>query len=193
MTALRPRPSAHPKGCIPEGIVRPARIVDIEQCERLDGSYATDSVWQMEESQTPDKVVAAFQQMQVPRSVQVAYPRSLRDLTDDWKRGECFLVIEEWGKVWGYLDMIVQHWRWQGWIEHLVVHPSYRRRGLATRLLEAAEHWARGSELETVTAVLQTKNGPAIRLLTQRGYVFRGFMDKYFENGDVGLFFSLSL
>jgi GNAT superfamily N-acetyltransferase len=92
----------------------------------------------------------------------------------------------------GYLDMIVQPRGWQGWVKHLVVHQAWRRRRVATRMLEVAEHWARGSRLNAITAVAQNKNDPAISLCINRGYVFRGFVDYYFDNGDVGLLYSLN-
>jgi len=117
---------------------RPATIADIHQCERLDGSYVTDYVWQMEEAATADSVGVTFRRTRTPRRMDVPYPRDMQDLYEDWQRNECFLVAEELGSVYGLLDMTVRHWRWHGWIEHLVVDRSTRDRGLATRLLASS-------------------------------------------------------
>ena len=174
-------------------IYRPATIADIHQCERLDGSYVTDCVWQMEEAATADSIGVSFRRTRTPRRMDVPYPRGTQDLYEDWQRNECFLVADELGSIYGYLDMTVRHWRWHGWLEHLVVDRSARDRGLATRLLEAAEHWGRGSELESITVPVQPKNDPAIRFVARRGYTFGGFVDRYFINGDIALLFVLRL
>lgn len=174
-------------------IFRSATIADIQQCERLDGSYSSEYVWQMEESANADVIGVSFRRTRTPRRMEVSYPRITLDLNEDWQRNECFLVAEELGSVYGFLDMTVRHWRWHGWIEHLVVDRPARDRGLATRLLETAEHWGRGSELESITIPVQPKNDPAIRLVARRGYTFGGFVDRYYTNGDVALLFILRL
>ena len=103
------------------------------------------------------------------------------------------MVADELGHLLGFVDMTVSHWQWQANIEHLIVDQPYRRRGVAGRLLAVAERWALGSELTAITAAVQGKNDPAISLLTQRGYAFRGYVDKYFTNGDAAVLYSLSL
>lgn len=173
--------------------IRPATIVDLEQCERLDGSYVTNWVWQMDEARSLERIGVSFRRVRMPRSVRVAYPRANAALRGDWQRAECFLVVEELGRVFGFLDMTVRRWEHKGWIEHLIVKRSHRRRGLATGLLRAVEQWARGSQLEAVVAAVQTKNDPAIRLFVERGYSFCGFIDRHYPNGDIGLLYSLRL
>lgn len=171
--------------------IRPASVADLQPCERLDGSYVTDHVWHMDESLAPGCVGATFQRVRVPRTMAVEYPRRTDDLLADWKRSECFLVADDSGVILGYLDMVVTQRAWQGWIKHLVVHRAYRRQSVATLLLQGAERWARGSGLSAVTAVLQTKNDPAIGFFSKQRYSFAGFIDHYFDNGDIGVLYSL--
>jgi ribosomal protein S18 acetylase RimI-like enzyme len=173
--------------------IRPATIADMDRCKALDASYETDYVWQMSEKTSAETIGVTFQRARIPRRSLVRYPREVETIYEDWQREECFLVADEMIKIFGYLDMVVSHWRWQGWIEHLIVDRAYRRRGIATRLMEAAERWARGSELSGINCVVQSKNDPAIRLLTGRGYLFRGFIDHYYPNGDAGLVYTLDL
>ena len=173
--------------------LRPAIAGDLDRCQRLDGSYTTNYVWQMDENVDAYSLAVAFRRVRVPRPIQVSYPRPVRDLQEDWRRNECFLVVCDPAEIVGYLDMTVERHTWQGWIEHLIVEPSRRRRGLAMLLMQAAERWALGSELSSVAMIVQSKNEPAIRLLTKRGYAFSGFIDHYFSNGDVGLLYSLYL
>ena len=170
--------------------IRRATVADIERCASLEGSYTTEYVWQMEEAVHADSITVVFRRMRIPRRIEVAYPCGIGDLKKDLLRNECFLVAEEPGMVFGYLDMTVRRWQAQGWIEHLIVQPSYRRQGIATNLLEAARQWARSNGLVSIVAAVQTKNDPAISLLTKLGYTFAGFIDHYFSNGDIGVLYS---
>jgi ribosomal protein S18 acetylase RimI-like enzyme len=173
--------------------VRPATIADIEPCKRLDGTYSTGSIWHMDETVRSDEITVGFRRVRLPRTVEARDPRCNDDLFEVWQNSRCFLVADELGVILGYLSMIVRRDNWQGWIDHLVVHRAYRRRGVATMLLESGEVWARGSELRGVTAVVQSKNDPAINLLPHRGYAFRGYIDSYFDSGDLGLLYALAL
>ena len=173
--------------------VRTATIVDLDRCQGLDGSYATSHVWQVNESVEPNRISLALQQVKLPRSLQIDYSLDRQNLLEDWKCRECFLLAEEALSVAGFLDMTVEREGWQGWIRHLVIHRPFRRQGVASALLQGAESWARGSELTSMTAILQTKNDPAIRLFMSRGYAFRGFIDRYFSNGDMAMLYTREL
>ncbi|MGI5916742.1 MAG: GNAT family N-acetyltransferase [Anaerolineae bacterium] len=173
--------------------IRPATIADIDRCKALDASYETEFVWQMNESVEANSIDIRFERARIPRRTTVRYPRDVDTIYEDWQREECFLVADEMIRILGYLDMVVSHWRWQAWIEHLVVDRPYRRCGIASRLMDAAERWARGSELSGINCVVQSRNDPAICLLTKRGYLFRGFIDHYYTNGDIGLVYTLDL
>ena len=172
--------------------VRPATISDLDRCERLDATYSTGHVWQMAETMTRDQIAVAFRRVRLPRRLELEYPKP-QDLLDHWRRKECFLAADEAGITVGYLDMLVQHEKWSGQIEHLVVHRPYRERGVAALLLEGAERWAQGSELHRITTIIQSKNDPALRLFAKRGYTFQGFINRYFRNGDIGLLYTLTL
>lgn len=173
--------------------IHAASITDIEQCQRLDASFATEHVWQMTETNAPGTLGASFRRIHIPRHIEVGYPRSFDGLREDWERDECFLVADELGRVLAFLDMTVCRWQWQGRIEHLASDRHSRRQGLATRLLAVAEAWARQNELRAISIALQTKNDPAISLFSERGYSFCGYADHYYNNGDVGLLFRLNL
>ncbi|MFP3896750.1 MAG: GNAT family N-acetyltransferase [Anaerolineales bacterium] len=170
--------------------IRPALLGHLELCERIDGSYTTSYVWQMEEKRTSHGIAVTFRREHIPRSVRVPYLQDTENLREDWRRNECFLVAQDAGTVVGYLDMIVRRRNWEGWINHLVVEASMRRQGIGSLLLETAQRWARGSELVAITAVFQSKNEPAIQFFSEKGYAFRGFIDQYYSNGDVGLIYS---
>ncbi|MBM3190204.1 MAG: GNAT family N-acetyltransferase [Chloroflexi bacterium] len=173
--------------------IRAAHAGDIELCARLDGSYQTEQVWQLDELVSASSMHFTFRQVRAPRSFHVPYPRSLENLREDWQRQECFLVAHEQGRALGFLDMTVQREQWCGWIQHLIVDPEHRRQGIATALLAQAEAWARGSELLAVRLVVQSKNGPAIALFTSRGYAFCGFIEHHYKDNDTGFIYSYDI
>ena len=173
--------------------VNPATLADVEHCALLDASFATQYVWQTEQRISSENVSIGFRRIRIPRLLDVAYPREADQLFDHWQRRECFLSARQGAALVGYLDMTVHRDDWQGWIEHLVVHRPYRRLGIATALLDGAEQWALGSGLDCVSFAVQAKNDPAISLLVARGYRLRGFMDRYFRNGDMALFYTHSI
>ncbi|MBN1399800.1 MAG: GNAT family N-acetyltransferase [Anaerolineae bacterium] len=163
--------------------------MDADRCRRLSGAYATGHLWQVDESIEQDRIALVLSRIRIPRPLQVPYPGDVGDLLDHWKRRECFLVAEDAGSVAGFLDVTVDHDSWEAWVQHLIVHPPYRRQGVAMMLLEGAEQWTRGSRLRSLTAALQPKNDPAIQLFAKRNYTFRGLIDRYFGNGDVALLY----
>lgn len=58
-----------------------------------------------------------------------------------------------------------------GYIQELLVHPDYRRLGVANHLLDAAErHFLRELRLAAVTLVTSPENDAALRLYRGRGY-----------------------
>ena len=173
--------------------VRPANIADIERCERLDSSFVTSHIWHMDETVQADRIDVSFRRVRIPRQMEMRDPNPPEDLFAVWQHSRCFLVAEEKGVILGYMSLIVRRRTWQGWIEHLVVHRPYRRRGIASLLLAGAERWAQGSDLRGLAAVVQNKNDPAINLFPRRGYAFRGYIDGHFANGDLGLLYTLDI
>ncbi len=173
--------------------VRPATIADMDRLEQMDASYGTEYVWQMEERAAPGQLCLEFQRVHLPRRTEVTYALDAGSLYADWQRSDCFLVAQEFITPLGYLDMVVNRFRWQGWIEHLVVGRAYRRQGVATQLLAAAERWARENGLVSVTAAMQSRDDAAVRLFQGRRYGFRGAIDHYYHNGDIALLFALDL
>jgi GNAT superfamily N-acetyltransferase len=89
--------------------------------------------------------------------------------------------------------MVVKRYSVAGLDRALVVGRAYRRQGVATQLLAAAERWARENGLVSVTAAMQSRDDAAVRLFQGRRYGFRGAIDHYYHNGDIALLFALDL
>jgi ribosomal protein S18 acetylase RimI-like enzyme len=175
-------------------IVRMAELADLNVCYDLDGSYVTEYVWQMQAHENERSTEVRFDTVRLPRPMKVNYPRHPDELLPSWRRGEGFLVAaDDQGQAIAFLDMTAQMWHSTGWIQNLIVHRRFRRRGVATALLRAARHWALDNGLSKMMLETQTKNYPAIRFAQKHGFIFCGYNDRYYSNGDIALFFSLTL
>ncbi|MBN2587469.1 MAG: GNAT family N-acetyltransferase [Candidatus Fermentibacteraceae bacterium] len=78
-------------------------------------------------------------------------------------------------------------------IVNLAVHPSYRRKGLASALLDTAEGW--GERLGAVSALLEVRTGAvaARELYDQRAYRELERLEGYYPDGEDGLLLVRSL
>lgn len=174
-------------------IVRPANPADLDRCERLDGNYTTGHIWQVHTAVGQERINTTLRRVRTPRVIEVSYPGPPRDLYADWRRNECLLVASERATIFGYLDLTVERSDWQGWLLHLIVDRAVRRQGIGSMLLAAGTEWARGSELDSLSVSLQSRNDPAVQMLLKQGFRYRGSLDRYFDNGDAALIYTLYL
>ena len=85
-------------------------------------------------------------------------------------------VAERTGQVVGYAYAAIEPRSWQelresaGFIHDLVVAEGHRRRGVASRLLEAAASWLEGHGAPRVMLSTAAKNEPAQRLFERLGF-----------------------
>jgi ribosomal protein S18 acetylase RimI-like enzyme len=75
------------------------------------------------------------------------------------------------------------------WLMDVVVAPRFRRQGVASTLLLAAQSWAVQRKDRRALLEMSSKNNPAIRLAQKLGYEFCGYNDQYYETQDIALFF----
>jgi ribosomal protein S18 acetylase RimI-like enzyme len=67
--------------------------------------------------------------------------------------------------------VVATHDSRKGWVNRLVVHPSYRRRGYALRLIAAAEHTLREQGITVIAALIESGNDASLDLFLRAGYV----------------------
>jgi ribosomal protein S18 acetylase RimI-like enzyme len=191
-------------------LLRAADLTDIEACLALDADSQTDHVWQMDEREENGGRTVRFQAVRLPRVMHVSYPRRRDDLLSAWENESTVLVTaegrageqggvtsteepsdEEPPRILAYCQLDACVWQGAGWISHLIVDRPYRRRGIATAMLQASKLWARKEGLQRLMVSVQTKNYPAICFCEKNGFAFCGFNDRYYENRDIALFFTL--
>lgn len=174
-------------------LVRPAELVDLNACCAIDASYVTNHVWQMQVRERDGSVGIRFDTIRLPRQMKVPYPRPPDELWPHWQQETCFLVATLNDEIVGYIDASPRIDDNVLWIYNLVIAKPVRRKGVATALLRATGRWAREHGQRRFMLELQTKNYPAICFAHKHGFTFCGYNDRYFANGDIALFFSLSI
>ena len=58
----------------------------------------------------------------------------------------------------------------KGWINRLAVHPDYRRRGIAKRLVRAVERALRAKGIEMFAALIEPGNDASVSVFRSLGY-----------------------
>ena len=178
---------------MPEVEIRPALASDLSHLLAIDHSCQTDYVWQMDVQREEGHLGAIFREIRLPRSVMVPYPRPASALSESWNRRSGVLVAVIAGQAAGYIrvnDAILPQ---TAWFMDVVVSPRFRRQGIASALILAAQSW--GVERKNRRALLEmpSKNNPAVHLAQKLGYEFCGYNDQYYEKQDIALFFGRSI
>lgn len=171
-------------------VIRSALMGDLQACLKLDGSYTTDYVWQMESHVANGEIGITFRHVRLPRSMRVEYPRDADALAADWRLRDGFLVAERAGVTVGYVSLAVRPAQRAVQVGDLIVQRAQRRTGVGSALLAAAIRWGRERELRQIVVEVQTKNHPAICLLNKLGFSFCGFSDRHYLNQDIAVFYS---
>jgi ribosomal protein S18 acetylase RimI-like enzyme len=173
--------------------VRPLEIDDLPICSQLDASYKTDYVWQMQFQEQEQAVQSAFTQVRLPRTMIVDGLYKPHHLLAILQQADHAFVAGYDEDIVGCLSGDVEVWQGVFTITTLIVHPQVRRMGIGKLLFERAKDIARQNECKRLLMTVQTKNHPAIEFMRKQGFVFCGYNDKYYLNGDIALIFSLNL
>lgn len=173
--------------------LRPAGEEDMATLAGFDHGYSTEYVWQMEVDSTPPRTGAHFREMRLPRLMQVTYPRSKDGLADLLTQRNLLLLAEAGGQPVGYVALSTSLVPGTAWLTDLVVAASQRRRSVGSRLVLAAQSWARERGQQRLVLEMQAKNYPAIQLAKKLAFDFAGYNDRYYNNQDIALFFAKRL
>jgi ribosomal protein S18 acetylase RimI-like enzyme len=172
--------------------LRPGSEEDLAALGALDHGYSTEYVWQMELDTAQPRTGAHFREMRLPRLMQVAYPRAKDGLASLAQRS-LWLVAEAAGQPVGYAALSTQWAPGTAWLSDVVVAASQRRRSIGSRLVLAAQNWAREHGQQRLVLEMQAKNYPAIKMAQKLAFDFAGYNDRYYDNQDIALFFAKRL
>jgi len=172
--------------------IRSTVSTDLARLAALDHTIDTDYVWQLDLRRDSGQVEVSLREVRLPRSVRLQHPRLASELPDTWHLRPMLSAMNGLEAV-GYIrftDEIVPH---AIWITDLIVGRPLRGRGLARKLIGAAEAWGLQRGLRRAIIEVQTKNAPAIRMVHKLGFEFCGYNDQYYPSRDVALFFARSI
>lgn len=173
--------------------LRPAIATDIPALVSLDHSVTSEYVWQLELRRESEQVNATLRQVRLPRAIQVAYPRNIYALPDEWHLKSALWVVLDGNTPIGYLALQAEAALDLTQITDLIIAPPFRRRGLASTLLQNAQNWALAHHLPRLMLAIPAKNHPAIRLAQKHLFEFCGYNESYYPSREVTLFFSKTL
>lgn len=172
--------------------IRSTVSTDLARLAALDHTIDTDYVWQLDLRRDSGQVEVSLREVRLPRSVRLQHPRLASELPDTWHLRPMLSAMNGLEAV-AYIrftDEIVPH---AIWITDLIVGRPLRGRGLARKLIGAAEAWGLQRGLRRAIIEVQTKNAPAIRMVHKLGFEFCGYNDQYYPSRDVALFFARSI
>ena len=89
-------------------------------------------------------------------------------------------AVDETGRVVCYAGLMVV--LDEGYITNVAVHPDFRRRGIAQKLLDVFENFATANKLAFLTLEVRESNYGAIALYGSRGYRGVGRRKNYYEH-----------
>ena len=174
--------------------IRSFQPADVPALMAIEHDYVSEYVWQMDVAQAEDgQITVTFRPVRLPRSVKVDYPRSRSRLAEERDPYSCMLVAEYEQEVVGYINMLTNISPMTTWVTDLAVMRRFRRQGIGSALVLAAQSWARSQGSYRITLEMQPKNHPAISLAQKLGFYFCGYNDRYFANHDIALFFAKSV
>jgi ribosomal protein S18 acetylase RimI-like enzyme len=81
---------------------------------------------------------------------------------------DTYLVAEADGRIVGVT--FGTHDGRKGWINRLAVHPDYRRRGVAGRLVAACEQALHAQGIDIIAALIEGENAASVATVTAAGY-----------------------
>jgi ribosomal protein S18 acetylase RimI-like enzyme len=174
---------------MPEVQIRPATASDLPILMAIDHSCQSDYVWQMDVIREEDQTGAIFHEIRLPRSVKVSYPRQINSMFESWNKRMGMLVGAIGEQVVGYIRMNELLIHQTAWLSDMVVSSRFRRQGVGTALILAAQSWAIDRKNKRAMLEMSSKNHPAICLARKLGYEFCGYNDNFYETKDITLFF----
>lgn len=172
--------------------IRSTVSTDLARLSALDHTIDTDYVWQLDLHRESVQIDVQLREVRLPRTIRLEHPRPAKDLPDSWHLRPMLSIMIGMEAV-AYIRFSAEIVPHAVWITDVVVGKSLRRKGLAHKLINAAEAWGLQRGLRKAIIEVQSKNAPAVRMVQKMGFEFCGYNDQYYSTRDVALFFARSI
>ena len=175
---------------MPKIEIRPAISTDIPELVQINHHGQTDYVWPVNQVVNEGEITIQFRECAFrARCGWVSLP-CLGSASQLEGPGRPAGGLPGRREAVGYIGLSDDHHPSTAWVTDLVVAPEFRRQGIATALLLAAQNWGIQRRLREMQLGVQSKNYPAIRLAVKLGFDFCGYNDHYYSSQDIALFFT---
>lgn len=170
--------------------IRPVRWPqDRAALEALDASFTTDRIYRLVQEEWISRLVE--ETIDPPLTKRYELPLD----PDERHTWDYAAVAEMDGEPAGFIAVQRSDWNRRAVIQHLYAAPAYRRLGVGTRLLEAAEIYARSIDMRCLWLETQNVNYPAVQFYRRSGFRFCGFDDVLYDpeilaSEEIALFFT---
>jgi ribosomal protein S18 acetylase RimI-like enzyme len=172
--------------------IRPVSANDLTALAHLTHEVETRHTWQLITELDEGQMQVEFNRIRLPRPFNLEYPRNPEALVERWKKRDLFLVARIGKNICGYLCLDKTENQY-GRVVDLVIGESFRRQGVATALLVAAQDWMRVNGIFRMILEIPVKNEATLALAEKLGFVLCGFMDGFFESREIAFFYSMTL
>jgi len=144
----------------------------------------------MQFNEQQNEISTRFVQTDLPRDMKVLYPRSAELIETLWGDfASIFMACVDQSPI-GYLTLRAMFAPDLVWIKDIVIDTNWRRKGVASRLIETAIDWSEERAIKRIQMEMSSKNYPAISLAKKMKFEFSGFNDNFYWNKDIALFFT---
>ncbi len=169
--------------------IRAARQADLDRMIAIDHASKSAYAYKMEVLDDKDNFSRSFQRIHLPRAVTLSYPKDEEALLASWNEADAIFVGCVLDEVIAYVALELRRFRATARVSDLVVAQGLRRKGIGSRMLLAGEAWAHDRGAYRILTELQIRNDPAIKMMLKLGYQLCGYVDQYFPNQEMALFF----
>lgn len=182
--------------------IRLGTEADLVSCRALDHSYTSQHVWQLAVREESGAPTARFHQVRLPRPLEYENRPLPSLLLRATQTPQLLLVAEEQfggtARILAYLTLIPEQTQALTRVTNFVVTRTRRGEGIGSHLLSAAENCIRSlaahpTGIQRIRIETHSTNIPAIRFFLRNGYVYSGYDEQYYANGEIALFFSRML
>lgn len=166
---------------------------DFEVLYAIDHSFHTEYVWQMDLQSDEVENVTKFRTIRLPRSMRVEYPYHPAELPKSSYKNHLYFTAKIHNEIAGYCNFVLDPFLNVVRISDLIIERRFRRKGVGFHLLNTVCKWGSKKKSRGVQILVQSKNYPAIQMLSNFGFEYSGYNDKYYDNHDIAVIFSKRL